>query len=309
MNTIKRGDVYFCQGSPDAAGSEERKSRPVVIIQNDAGNASSPTVIVASMTTNTTRRLYPMQFDVSLPGRAVSRVQCEQIRTVDKARLLELVYTLNDDELERFGRMSGRVIRNKDPQGRPGRRHREPRTASGRHIPPPDPERTVRGRLSASCAGPGERHSHRRERRLSDPKRRRGNRRDRRRDRGHEVRPGRGDALNTGKQAAKKWAAALDIPVEQAIPCVVAFVCLRYHRKSFVIKLAKSERISLWQSVKIGAALFRWGLASKKDPWGELYRITKFVEKLKYCDAVLTAVCPVLLRPSTNARGLSSMTP
>lgn len=56
-NTIpKRGDVFFCQGSPDAIGSEERKTRPVVIIQNDAGNASSPTVIVANMTTNTSRR-------------------------------------------------------------------------------------------------------------------------------------------------------------------------------------------------------------------------------------------------------------
>lgn len=49
-NTIpKRGDVFFCQGSPDAIGSEERKTRPVVIIQNDAGNASSPTVIVANI--------------------------------------------------------------------------------------------------------------------------------------------------------------------------------------------------------------------------------------------------------------------
>ena len=61
MNTIKRGDVFFCLGSPDAVGSEERKTRPVVIVQNNAGNASSPTVIVANMTTNTTRRLYPMQ--------------------------------------------------------------------------------------------------------------------------------------------------------------------------------------------------------------------------------------------------------
>lgn len=102
MNTIKRGDVYFCQGSPEAVGSEERKARPVVIIQNDAGNASSPTVIVALMTTNTTRRRYPMQFDIYLPGRAVSRVQCEQIRTVDKTRLREHVYSLTAAELERL---------------------------------------------------------------------------------------------------------------------------------------------------------------------------------------------------------------
>lgn len=71
MNTIKRGDVFFCLGSPDAVGSEERKTRPVVIVQNNAGNASSPTVIVANMTTNTTRRLYPMQFDIDLPGHAL----------------------------------------------------------------------------------------------------------------------------------------------------------------------------------------------------------------------------------------------
>lgn len=102
MNIIKRGDVFFCLGSPDAVGSEERKMRPVVVVQNDAGNASSPTVIVANMTTNTTRRLYPMQFDIDLPGHALSRVQCEQIRTVDKCRLREKVYTLTEDELRKL---------------------------------------------------------------------------------------------------------------------------------------------------------------------------------------------------------------
>lgn len=61
--TVKRGDVFFCQGSPEAIGSEERKTRPVVVIQNDAGNTYSPTVIVANMTSNTDRRLYPFQFD------------------------------------------------------------------------------------------------------------------------------------------------------------------------------------------------------------------------------------------------------
>lgn len=102
MNTIKRGDVFFCLGSPDAVGSEERKTRPVVIVQNNAGNASSPTVIVANMTTNTTRRLYPMQFDIDLPGHALSRVQCEQIRTVDKCRLRDKVYSLTEDELRKL---------------------------------------------------------------------------------------------------------------------------------------------------------------------------------------------------------------
>ena len=102
MNIIKRGDVFFCLGSPDAVGSEDRKTRPVVIVQNNAGNASSPTVIVANMTTNTTRRLYPMQFDIDLPGHTLSRVQCEQIRTVDKCRLRDKVYSLTEDELRKL---------------------------------------------------------------------------------------------------------------------------------------------------------------------------------------------------------------
>lgn len=114
MNTIKRGDVFFCLGSPDAVGSEERKTRPVVIVQNNAGNASSPTVIVANMTTNTTRRLYPMQFDIDLPGHGLSRVQCEQIRTVDKCRLREKVYSLTEGELRKLDQVNITVTDGKD---------------------------------------------------------------------------------------------------------------------------------------------------------------------------------------------------
>lgn len=89
------------------------------------------------------------------------------------------------------------------------------------------------------------------------------------------------------QEAAKKWADALDLPEDHALPCVVTFACLRYHVKSFVFKLAKQNNaITTWQSVKIGVALFRWGLAQKKDPWGELYRITKFAQKWKEGEAI-----------------------
>ncbi|MBP1543465.1 MAG: type II toxin-antitoxin system PemK/MazF family toxin, partial [Oscillospiraceae bacterium] len=43
-----RGDIYYAdldQGT--ASGSEQKGSRPVIIIQNDIGNRYSPTVIVA----------------------------------------------------------------------------------------------------------------------------------------------------------------------------------------------------------------------------------------------------------------------
>lgn len=276
-NTIpKRGDVFFCQGSPDAIGSEERKTRPVVIIQNDAGNASSPTVIVANMTTNTSRRLYPMQFDIDLPGHSPSRVQCEQIRTVDKCR--------DRRRTPKTGHLPGRVFWN-DPPGGPGSRPQRARSP-GRHIPRTNPKRPVRGRLPASCAEPGEYNHNRRENGQHDTERRTG-RRDRGRTSGYEGHAERGDAVSRSEEAAKKLAEALDIPEDQVLPCVVAFACLRYHGKSFVRKLANGTGpITTWQSLKIGVALFLWGRAQKKDPWGELYRITKFAQAWKEGDSI-----------------------
>lgn len=80
---------------------------------------------------------------------------------------------------------------------------------------------------------------------------------------------------------------ALDIPEDQVLPCVVAFACLRYHGKSFVRKLANGTGpITTWQSLKTGVALFLWGRAQKKDPWGELYRITKFAQAWKEGDSI-----------------------
>jgi mRNA interferase MazF len=76
-------------GSLDPAiGHEQAGRRPLLVVQNDAGNAVSPTVIVASITSRTPRRDYP--FIVALPADTLSQpsvVNCSQIRTADKARL------------------------------------------------------------------------------------------------------------------------------------------------------------------------------------------------------------------------------
>lgn len=99
---VRRGDVFFCQGSLDGADWNTRKTRPVVVISNDAGNTTSPKVIVVNMTTNVTRRLYPMHFDIVIPGRGVSCVHCEEIRTVEKADLIDRIYSLTPEEVRRL---------------------------------------------------------------------------------------------------------------------------------------------------------------------------------------------------------------
>ena len=45
---MRRGDIYRADLDP-VIGSEQGGVRPVLIIQNDAGNLHSPTVIVAAI--------------------------------------------------------------------------------------------------------------------------------------------------------------------------------------------------------------------------------------------------------------------
>lgn len=88
MTEIKRGQVFYADLSP-IKGSEQGGHRPVVIIQNNVGNKFAPTVIVAIMTTRTTKSKMPthywLQSDDVLPRNTM--VMLEQIRTIDKSRL------------------------------------------------------------------------------------------------------------------------------------------------------------------------------------------------------------------------------
>jgi mRNA interferase MazF len=84
---IRRGEVYLVAFGV-RRGSEQEGTRPALVIQNDAGNASSPTTIVATLTSRA--RDYPFHVPVpegvlDLPGR--SSVMLEQIQTVSQERL------------------------------------------------------------------------------------------------------------------------------------------------------------------------------------------------------------------------------
>ena len=89
----KRGEVYMAY-LEDGMGSEQGGNRPVLVIQNDVGNTHSPTTIVACLTTkNKTRIPTHVMVDNVLPckGNGKSTILLEQIKTVDKHRLLSKV--------------------------------------------------------------------------------------------------------------------------------------------------------------------------------------------------------------------------
>lgn len=77
--------------------------RPCVIIQNDAGNQYSPTIIVAVMTTKDKKEL-PTHIAVSAEDYCLdsnTTILLEQIRTIDKSRLQSFVGRLSDGTMRR----------------------------------------------------------------------------------------------------------------------------------------------------------------------------------------------------------------
>ena len=102
---IKRGDVFYADLNP-VVGSEQGGVRPV-LVQNDIGNRYSPTTIVAAVTSRIKRAKLPTH--VELPASQGnlafdSVVLMEQLRTIDKARLLQHICTLDGDTMRRVNR-------------------------------------------------------------------------------------------------------------------------------------------------------------------------------------------------------------
>jgi len=101
--TIKRGDVFFADLSP-VIGSEQGGQRPVLIIQNDVGNRYSPTVIVAAITAKISKAKLPTHVELSKETVGLikdSVVLLEQVRTVDKARLIQHLGSLDTSIMEK----------------------------------------------------------------------------------------------------------------------------------------------------------------------------------------------------------------
>lgn len=95
---VKRGEIYYADLSP-VVGSEQGGIRPVLIVQNDVGNRHSPTVIAAAITSQTGKNRLPTHIRLAARVYGLQRdsvVLLEQIRTLDKQRLLERMGRVDD---------------------------------------------------------------------------------------------------------------------------------------------------------------------------------------------------------------------
>ena len=89
---VARFEVYLVRLDP-TQGHEIQKTRPCVVISPDDMNRHIGTVIVAPMTTR--GRLYPTRVPVRFQ-RKNGQVVLDQIRTVDKTRLVRRLGKISD---------------------------------------------------------------------------------------------------------------------------------------------------------------------------------------------------------------------
>lgn len=88
---VKRGDVFYADLDP-IIGSEQGGIRPVLVVQNNVGNKYSPTVVVLPISSAKKNNM-PTHIHIRgsklLPKNSI--VLAEQIRTIDRNRLLRYV--------------------------------------------------------------------------------------------------------------------------------------------------------------------------------------------------------------------------
>lgn len=97
LKNIKRNEIYLADlGHRD--GSEQGGVRPVLIIQNNVGNFYAPTVIVASITDAKAAHIPTHVYMKAGNGNLIkdSVIMLEQIRTIDKQKLIRLKGVLSD---------------------------------------------------------------------------------------------------------------------------------------------------------------------------------------------------------------------
>lgn len=100
---VDKWDIWLANLDP-VIGSEQGKTRPVIIISENYTNSALSVVNVLPVTTRKNNRtIYPNECLID-PGKhgltSESVVLCYQIRTIDKRRLIKLYGTIDEEVLQ-----------------------------------------------------------------------------------------------------------------------------------------------------------------------------------------------------------------
>ena len=99
----RRGDIFLVNFDP-TIGAEIKKTRPALVLQNDIGNRYSPVTIVAAISSFEGGKVYPTEVPIGAGEGGLDRqsvILLNQIRTVDKERLVRKLGALDEDAIAR----------------------------------------------------------------------------------------------------------------------------------------------------------------------------------------------------------------
>jgi len=98
----RRGDLFYCDLNP-VVGSEQGGVRPVLIVQNNVGNAKADTTLIAPITTKDKPGI-PTHVTIGTDKYGLSPgsvIMTEQIRAIDQSRLREPIGSLPSSLMRR----------------------------------------------------------------------------------------------------------------------------------------------------------------------------------------------------------------
>lgn len=99
---LTRGSIYMADLPKTTNSSVQGGLRPVVIIQNNAGNMYSPTVQIIPLTSQLKK---PLPVHTVIRHSSLTKISialAEQIQTIDKSSIRQYVGKLDDTTIERI---------------------------------------------------------------------------------------------------------------------------------------------------------------------------------------------------------------
>jgi len=100
---LRRGDLILVNLDP-TLGAEINKTRPAIVVSNDLANQFSSLVTILPITSQKLEKIYP--FEVLLENKKslpkISKVKADQIRTLDKKKVIKKMGELLPNELSKL---------------------------------------------------------------------------------------------------------------------------------------------------------------------------------------------------------------
>ena len=97
MRPVRRGEVWWVAFDP-SVGGEIRKTRPAVIVSNNAANTALNRVVVIPLSSRT-EKVYPGEVIVRVVDKQ-SKAIADQITTASKLRVRDRIGSLSESDLK-----------------------------------------------------------------------------------------------------------------------------------------------------------------------------------------------------------------